>query len=805
MVLTPFSRLNAAKTTFEAIEAAAFVFFQTQDQAAFAVFQSAENSAWAQYVAAMGSIYSALLPYLNNAQAIFDATAAAATAVWRISEAEAWTRYNNNRDPSVPASARMQTAPVASVAPLTEIALANRDPGAFLSLPSVSPRNLAIGGTVTAALTTLAARTQYKQTLTTLKQSWQLAEQIAWTTATQASAPNSLMPDPRRAAPWTPLIDECFTIQLFPLAAALVINQPSNTLPAAPTPPVGLTGREFAQWFEALTPAEQAETMRVPAIRARLLTVVPGMGQPQTVGRGAFYRWFNALTSAELNAILDNPTLRRALMDRLRYPGGQHEWLMVSRVAQLKQWGVTAEQIHALRTATQGGGINNNSTAAHNSLGELTDSSSDFPTFRARLQGWANRWRTFIPRGAAGLPEGLRLPPVAEPPLPPFNPANGPQGPRVIGPNPRVMLGLRAIGWLGLAVTVPRIVEDVGLAAVEEPNEALARQAAQWGLTPNAWRRIQTSQHFRRMAINAFIAEVGRAYSVNDRNAIERIELLHLSSADWVSIQAWSRTQGGGQSQDAGLQALLDHLAVDGSLVERTQRAMYQRALQIIQDARNETSPERIIAAIMTTGRRGANIINDNREFQTGLLRALEDDFNSFHAMVAFLGLPPRLPTGIAPGSGVRPLSPGIDPTTMGSSKPLIGDNPGAVRGLGVPGSPTGRVVSQSMRDAYYELWRGERFWGSAQVGTVESNGVRDLRAIFDNAYNNNQPIDTEAALRVILRVDRYNRGAGAFLERVLRLAVGPTHEELLGRTSLGVDMELPRYLPPASVKGFGQ
>ena len=138
--------LNAAKTTFEAIEAVAFVFFQTQDQAAFAVFQSAENSAWAQYVAAMGSINSALLPYLNNAQAIFDATAAAATAVWRISEAEAWTRYNNIRDPAVPASARMQTAPVASVAPLTEIALANRDPGVFLQFDSGESNLFRYGG-----------------------------------------------------------------------------------------------------------------------------------------------------------------------------------------------------------------------------------------------------------------------------------------------------------------------------------------------------------------------------------------------------------------------------------------------------------------------------------------------------------------------------------------------------------------------------------------------------------------------------------------------------------------------------------
>jgi len=38
--------------------------------------------------------------------------------------------------------------------------------------------------------------------------------------------------------------------------------------------------------------------------------------------------------------------------DRLRQPGGLHEWHLVSRTPQFKNWNVTAEQIKDLRSLT---------------------------------------------------------------------------------------------------------------------------------------------------------------------------------------------------------------------------------------------------------------------------------------------------------------------------------------------------------------------------------------------------------------------------------------------------------------------
>jgi hypothetical protein len=127
----------------------------------------------------------------------------------------------------------------------------------------------------------------------------------------------------------------------------------------------------------------------------------------------AFRRWFNELTPDELTAIWKNPKLRRAVERGLRWPGRQHEWLMIARAPKFKEWGLSAEQIAEMRTPTSrirfknppGGHRGEGSMTTHNQLKKLIDSSPDFATFKTRLQKWAN---DRLDGGAGALPPGLR-------------------------------------------------------------------------------------------------------------------------------------------------------------------------------------------------------------------------------------------------------------------------------------------------------------------------------------------------------------------------------------------------------------
>ncbi|MBI3836667.1 MAG: hypothetical protein HY288_01870, partial [Planctomycetia bacterium] len=127
----------------------------------------------------------------------------------------------------------------------------------------------------------------------------------------------------------------------------------------------------------------------------------------------AFRRWFNELTPDELTAVWKNPKLRDAIENGLRWPGGQHEWLMIARAPKFKEWGLTAEQIAEMRTPTSkirfknptGGHKGEGSTTTHNQIKKIIDSSPDFATFKTRLQKWAN---DRLEGGAGALPPGLR-------------------------------------------------------------------------------------------------------------------------------------------------------------------------------------------------------------------------------------------------------------------------------------------------------------------------------------------------------------------------------------------------------------
>ena len=139
------------------------------------------------------------------------------------------------------------------------------------------------------------------------------------------------------------------------------------------------------------------------------LTEVPTV----TDNPNAFRRWFNELTPEEFKTVWSNPKLRDTVEQGLRWPGRQHEWLMVGRAPKFKEWGLTAEQIAEMRTPISKIRFKNppgahdgiGSRTTHNQIMKIIDSSPDFATFKARLQKWANQR---LVGGADALPPGLR-------------------------------------------------------------------------------------------------------------------------------------------------------------------------------------------------------------------------------------------------------------------------------------------------------------------------------------------------------------------------------------------------------------
>ncbi len=166
---------------------------------------------------------------------------------------------------------------------------------------------------------------------------------------------------------------------------------------------------------EAISGGGNAES-RATALRRyrsrRGMIALPFGTAIPSVRNGEFYRWFNSLTPKEFSKLWENPRLQGIIKQRLRSPGGFHEWLPVSRAAKFKEWGVTAEQIRDYRTPTGGvrftkpgahGG--DFSTAAHNEIFRLIDESKDFESFKKALRLWADR---NLVGGSGALPLGLR-------------------------------------------------------------------------------------------------------------------------------------------------------------------------------------------------------------------------------------------------------------------------------------------------------------------------------------------------------------------------------------------------------------
>ncbi|WP_249117526.1 T7SS effector LXG polymorphic toxin [Bacillus safensis] len=126
-----------------------------------------------------------------------------------------------------------------------------------------------------------------------------------------------------------------------------------------------------------------------------------------------FNKWFDKLSVDEFEKAWNVPALRSKIEDRIRHPGGYHEWHLVARTPQFKKWDVSMDRIKELRTLTKdvefvnppGRHGGRGSTKAHNEILKIIDNAPDYESFVRELNEWASKR---MKNGVQDLPEGLR-------------------------------------------------------------------------------------------------------------------------------------------------------------------------------------------------------------------------------------------------------------------------------------------------------------------------------------------------------------------------------------------------------------
>ena len=126
-----------------------------------------------------------------------------------------------------------------------------------------------------------------------------------------------------------------------------------------------------------------------------------------------FNKWFDKLSVDEFEKAWNVPALRSKIEDRIRQPGGYHEWHLVARTPQFKKWDVSMDRIKELRTLTKdvefvnppGRHGGRGSTKAHNEILKIIDTAPDYESFVRELNEWASKR---MKNGVQDLPEGLR-------------------------------------------------------------------------------------------------------------------------------------------------------------------------------------------------------------------------------------------------------------------------------------------------------------------------------------------------------------------------------------------------------------
>jgi filamentous hemagglutinin len=155
------------------------------------------------------------------------------------------------------------------------------------------------------------------------------------------------------------------------------------------------------------------EGCSVTGPRRSLEELLPGGKIPS--GQVEFAKWYDGLTYAELEEILSNAKFKDVIGDRVRAPGGFHEWLKVQQLLKFKEWNIPMSEIQRFRTKTlelEGTIPGTNDKFAHtvvnqatgrkqtgpgakmfdNELSDMTDSSTSLADFNLRLKELLKRW-----------------------------------------------------------------------------------------------------------------------------------------------------------------------------------------------------------------------------------------------------------------------------------------------------------------------------------------------------------------------------------------------------------------------------
>ncbi|WP_460750507.1 hypothetical protein [Marinomonas epiphytica] len=101
-----------------------------------------------------------------------------------------------------------------------------------------------------------------------------------------------------------------------------------------------------------------------------------------------FDKWFDDLSPQELDTLWSDKKIRTQIERQIRNPGNLHEWCMVCRAPDFKEWGVSMDEIKRFRTKTadlkwkdpdtgiSGGHGSTGSGKFHNELKDVIDNSS---------------------------------------------------------------------------------------------------------------------------------------------------------------------------------------------------------------------------------------------------------------------------------------------------------------------------------------------------------------------------------------------------------------------------------------------
>ncbi|MFC4635124.1 DUF4157 domain-containing protein [Dokdonia ponticola] len=161
------------------------------------------------------------------------------------------------------------------------------------------------------------------------------------------------------------------------------------------------------------TANELNDVLKKPGKLRELLSAIDAAIHIPGVAGGKFAAWFDALSSKELALLMTNKANKLTIGNRIRHPGGQHEWLMVSKTPHVKKWGTTIAEIWLHRTPTKDIRLtkrfppprDHGSGLMHKELAKIINDSGGLDDFATRLSAWA---KTALVGGVSDLPPGLR-------------------------------------------------------------------------------------------------------------------------------------------------------------------------------------------------------------------------------------------------------------------------------------------------------------------------------------------------------------------------------------------------------------